>query len=97
MTPRGISGVKPKVGQMKKSYSEVSIKHTHSIKHTACLSFKKFLTKDVRYSGGWMRFYGKTFPSVYEGMKTNNIPLKSPIKLPPEIQKKFDFSKFVGF
>ena len=33
-----------------------------------------------------------------ESTKTNNIPLKSPIKLPPEMQKKIlNFSKFVGF
>ena len=30
-------------------------------------------------------------------MKTNNIPLKSPIKLPPEMQKKFEFFKICWF
>ena len=55
------------------------------------------------YSGGWMRFYGKNgsfcVSTTTESMKTNNIPLKSPIKLPPEMQKKkiLYFSKFVDF
>ena len=42
------------------------------------------------YSGGRMRFYGKNVSfcvsTTTESMKTTNIPLKSPIKLPPEMQ-----------
>ena len=53
------------------------------------------------YSGGRMRFYGKNVSfcvsTTTESMKTNNIPLKSPIKLPPEMQKKFEFFKICWF
>ena len=54
------------------------------------------------YSGVRMRFYGKNVSfcvsTSTESIKTNNIPFKSPIKLPPEMQNIFlNFSKFVGF
>ena len=49
--------------------------------------------RKFKYSGGRMRFYGKNVSfcvsTTTESMKTNNIQLKSPIKLPPEMQKKF--------
>ena len=55
------------------------------------LSFVKD-ENSLTYSGGQMRFYGKNVSfgvsTTTESMKTNNIPLKSPIKLPPEMQKK---------
>ena len=49
-----------------------------------------------------MRFYGKNVSfcvsTTTESMKTNNIPLKSPIKLPPEMQKFFfEFFKICWF
>ena len=49
-----------------------------------------------------MRFYGKNVSfwvsTTTESMKTNNKQLKSPIKLPPEMQKKiFEFFKICWF
>ena len=44
------------------------------------------------YSGVRMRFYvyvSFCVSTTTKRMKTNNIPLKSPIKLPPEMQKIF--------
>ena len=53
------------------------------------------------YSGVQMRFYvyiSFCVSTTTESMKTNNIPLTSPIRLPPEMQKIFlNFSKFVAF
>ena len=54
------------------------------------------------YSGGQLRWTGKNVsfcaPATTEIMKTNNVPLKAPIKLLPEMKKKIlKFSKFVWF
>ena len=54
------------------------------------------------YSGGQLRRDGKNVSfcvsATTEIMKTNNVPLKSPIKLLPEMKKIFlKCSKFVGF
>ena len=54
------------------------------------------------YSGGQLRWTGKNVSfcvsATTEIMKTNNVPLKSPIKLLPEMKKIFlKCSKFVGF
>ena len=44
------------------------------------------------YSGGQLRWTGKNVsfcaPATTEIMKTNNVPLKTPIKLLPEMKKK---------
>ena len=56
----------------------------------------------LTYSGGQLRRTGKNVSfcvsATTEIMKTNNVPLKSPIKLLPEMKKIFlKCSKFVGF
>ena len=54
------------------------------------------------YSGGHLRFYGKNVsfcPSPTNDItETNKVPLKSPIKMLPEMQKKiWIFQKFLVF
>ena len=55
-----------------------------------------------RYSGGHLRFYGKhisfCLSPTNDIMETIKVPLKSPIKMLPEMQKKcFEFFKICWF
>ena len=57
---------------------------------------------DSKYSGGQLRRTGKNVffcaPATTEIMETNNVPLKTPIKLLPEMKKKiWNFQNLFGF
>ena len=61
-----------------------------------------FLLSIEKYSARQLRFYCKSkilnFLKITAIMKTKDISLKSPIKLPLEMKKKLlNFSKFLGF
>ena len=63
---------------------------------------EKLFTGIGFYSGGHLKRDGKNVSfcvsATTEIMKTNNVPLISPIKLLPEMKKIFlKCSKFVGF
>ena len=77
--------------------------HSRTIKKS-CLFFQKLaIFKDVikmNNSGEEMKFKSsKGFNSsgYTKSIKTYNIPLKSPMRLLPRMQKRIIFSTFVGF
>ena len=53
------------------------------------------------YSGGHLRFYGKNVSfclcPTKDIAKTNKVPLKSPIKMLPEMKNNFEFFKICWF